>query len=43
MVSAAESPWKALLPESISYSTAPKEKMSLRASVGFPRTCSGDM
>jgi len=36
-------PEKALRPVAISYSTAPKENMSLRASAGRPRTCSGDM
>jgi len=30
-------------PLAISYMTAPKEKMSLRASAVRPRTCSGDM
>ena len=43
IVSAAESPWKARLPESISYRIAPKAKMSERWSDGLPRTCSGDM
>ncbi len=42
-VSAAESPVKARLLESASYRIAPNEKMSLRASAGRPRTCSGDM
>jgi hypothetical protein len=36
-------PRKARTPVSISNSTAPKEKMSLRASSGSPRACSGDM
>ena len=43
MVSTAESPPNARLPESISYSTAPKAKMSVRKSAASPRTCSGDM
>ena len=30
-------------PASASYSTRPKEKMSLRASSGFPEACSGDI
>ena len=30
-------------PVTISYSTTPSEKMSVRASSGSPRTCSGDM
>ena len=38
-----EPPRKALLPVSISYITAPKEKMSERASTIFPSACSGDM
>ena len=36
-------PTNALLPASISYSTAPKEKISLRRSTGRPTACSGDM
>ena len=43
MVEAAESPWKARWPVSISYRMAPNEKTSERASAGLPRTCSGDM
>ena len=34
---------KARRPVSSSYITAPKEKMSLRASTSFPCNCSGDM
>ena len=33
----------AVCPVTISYSTAPKEKMSVRASSSSPRACSGDM
>jgi hypothetical protein len=36
-------PWKARRPVSISYITAPSEKMSERASTGLPCACSGDM
>ncbi len=36
-------PAKGRLPESSSYRTTPNEKMSLRASAGFPDACSGDM
>ena len=36
-------PANARLPVSISYSTAPKEKISLRRSTGRPTACSGDM
>ena len=36
-------PVKARLPEAISYNTAPKEKMSERASASLPSNCSGDM
>ena len=36
-------PSKARPPVTISYSTAPNEKMSLRASASFPSTCSGDI
>src|SRR6476660_4887571 len=36
-------PSKARFPVTISYSTAPSEKMSLRPSTSFPCTCSGDM
>ena len=38
-----ESPTKARRPVTISYSTAPKLKMSVRASSFFPSACSGDM
>jgi hypothetical protein len=31
------------LPVTISYSSAPNEKMSLRPSTSLPSTCSGDM
>ena len=37
------SPSKALRPVSISYSTAPKAKMSVRASASLPSSCSGAM
>ena len=43
MVSTALAPLKARRPESISYSSTPKEKMSERASAPPPETCSGDM
>src|SRR5205807_7733438 len=36
-------PSKARFPVTISYSSAPSEKMSLRPSTSFPCTCSGDM
>ena len=36
-------PGKARLPASISYSTAPNEKISLRRSAARPTACSGDM
>src|SRR5215471_5480237 len=36
-------PSKARWPVSISYKTAPSEKMSLRPSTSLPSTCSGDM
>ncbi len=36
-------PLKGRRPASISYSTTPKEKISLRESTGFPDACSGDM
>src|SRR5271169_5018677 len=36
-------PSNARLPVAISYSTAPKAKMSLLASASFPSICSGDM
>jgi hypothetical protein len=32
-----------LRPPTISYSTTPRLKMSLRASTASPRSCSGDM
>ncbi len=37
------SPWNGREPVAISYSTTPSEKMSERASTGFPFACSGDM
>ena len=37
------SPVKARRPVTISYKTAPNEKMSDRASTGLPSACSGDM
>src|ERR1017187_9367149 len=37
------SPSTGILPVAISYSTAPKEKRSVRVSNSFARTCSGDM
>jgi hypothetical protein len=44
---AGDEPSKARLPVSSSYSTRPKEKMSLRASISLPVpcacNCSGDM
>ena len=43
MVSAADFPWNARLPESISYRMVPKAKMSARWSVASPLTCSGDI
>ena len=43
MVSLAVSRMKVLRPVSISKSTTPKLKISLRASTDSPRTCSGDM
>src|SRR5262249_14980691 len=36
-------PSNAFLPVNISYSTMPNEKISLRPSISFPSTCSGDM
>src|SRR5438270_7859321 len=42
MVSAGVAPWKARLPDSISYTMAPRAKMSERASTACPRTCSGE-
>ena len=38
-----ESPSKARLPVNISYSMAPVEKMSERASTDLPWACSGDI
>ena len=38
-----ESPPNARVPVNISYSTAPVEKMSERASTGLPSACSGDI
>src|SRR5262249_54543175 len=43
IVSMEDPPWNARFSENISYKIAPKLKMSLRESVVFPRTCSGDM
>jgi hypothetical protein len=37
------SPRNGNCPVAISYSTAPKENRSLRASKSLPLTCSGDM
>ena len=37
------SPRNGSVPVHISYSTAPNENRSVRASSSFPRTCSGDM
>ena len=37
------SPRNARRPVAISYITAPKAKMSLRASAGLPSSCSGAM
>src|SRR6266567_6898631 len=42
-MSAEVSPRKGIVPVAISYSTAPKEKRSVRASSPFPFACSGDM
>ena len=42
-VSAADAPANARTPVTISYSIAPKLKMSLRASTVPPVACSGDM
>ena len=42
-VAICESPRNARCPVVISYSTAPNEKMSLRASTVSPAACSGDM
>jgi len=38
-----EPPSKARFPVAISYSTAPNEKMSVRASASVPSSCSGAM
>ena len=43
MVSALLPPAKACRPVAISYSTAPKLKMSVLASSFSPRACSGDL
>jgi hypothetical protein len=42
-VSSCEPRRKGCRPVSISYSSTPKEKTSVRASTGFPAACSGDM
>jgi predicted GH43/DUF377 family glycosyl hydrolase len=42
-ISADVSPRNGKVPVHISYSTAPNENRSVRASSSFPRTCSGDM
>ena len=42
-VESLESPMKARLPVTISYNTAPNEKISDRASTVCPSACSGDM
>ena len=39
MISAAVSPANGVCPDSISYSTMPRLKMSVRASVSMPRAC----
>lgn len=36
-------PWNGARPVTISYSTTPNAKRSLRASTRSPRACSGDM
>lgn len=41
--SGSDAPAKGRCPASTSYSTTPKEKISLRASSGRPDACSGDM
>jgi hypothetical protein len=41
--SKSDAPANGRRPASTSYSTTPKEKMSLRASTASPRVCSGDM
>ena len=38
-----ESPVKSFSPQSSSQSSTPTAKTSLRWSIGWPRTCSGDM
>ena len=43
IVSAEVGRWNVCLPITISYKMAPSAKMSARWSVGWPRTCSGDM
>ncbi len=43
ITSAAVSPENGRRPDSISWNTEPKEKMSDRWSAGAPLTCSGDM
>ena len=43
ITSTAEFPRNGRRRETISYSTHPNEKMSVRWSTGSPRTCSGDM
>src|SRR5213596_534597 len=42
-INAEVSPRNGSVPVHISYSTAPKEKRSVRASSSFPLTCSGDI
>jgi hypothetical protein len=42
-IAAALGPGKGGVPVAISYSTAPREKRSLRRSISSPRACSGDM
>ena len=41
-MSAEVSPWNGNVPVAISYSTAPKENRSVRASSSLPLACSGD-
>src|SRR5207247_1180801 len=41
--SRSDAPTNGRRPASTSYSTTPKEKISLRASTAWPRVCSGDM
>ena len=43
MIAFTLSPSNGAWPVSDSYSTTPREKMSLRASIALPMTCSGDM